>query len=218
MALPDILTIEEVAKYLRISERTVYEWAQKGEIPAGKLGASWRFMRTEIQRWADDKLSMSKRNLLPQAISINDVLSSERVLILKYVSKKEALQELVESLATAPEVEDREELSRAIFRREELMSTGIGLGIAVPHVRLESVKDLVITLGISRSGIIDYESLDGKPVHVVCMIAAGKYQHTKHIKTLAAISACLKNESLRNLLLAAPDTETIYKIMGNRGD
>ena len=54
MPLPEILTIEEVARYLRVSERTVYDWAQKGKIPAGKLGFSWRFKRSDIQRWADE--------------------------------------------------------------------------------------------------------------------------------------------------------------------
>ena len=50
----DILTIEEVAKYLRVSERTVYDWAQKGEIPSGKIGTVWRFKKSEIEKWVND--------------------------------------------------------------------------------------------------------------------------------------------------------------------
>ena len=53
----DILTIEEVAKYLRVSERTVYDWAQKGEIPAGKIGTVWRFKKSEIEKWVNERLS-----------------------------------------------------------------------------------------------------------------------------------------------------------------
>ena len=56
----DILTIEEVAKYLRVSERTVYDWAQKGEIPAGKIGTVWRFKKSEIENWVNEKLSSSQ--------------------------------------------------------------------------------------------------------------------------------------------------------------
>jgi PTS system nitrogen regulatory IIA component len=56
----DILTIEEVAKYLRVSERTVYDWAQKGEIPAGKIGTVWRFKKSEIERWVNERLSSNK--------------------------------------------------------------------------------------------------------------------------------------------------------------
>ena len=47
----NILTIEEVAKYLRVSDRTVYDWAQKGEIPAGKIGTVWRFKKSEVENW-----------------------------------------------------------------------------------------------------------------------------------------------------------------------
>ena len=52
-----ILTIDEVAKYLRVSERTVYDWAHKGEIPAGKIGTVWRFKKSEIEKWVDHRLS-----------------------------------------------------------------------------------------------------------------------------------------------------------------
>ncbi len=53
----EILTIEEVARYLRVSERTVYEWAQKGEIPAGKIGTVWRFKKDDIESWVDERLA-----------------------------------------------------------------------------------------------------------------------------------------------------------------
>ena len=53
----DILTIEEVAKYLRVSDRTVYDWAQKGEIPAGKIGTVWRFKKSEVENWVNARLS-----------------------------------------------------------------------------------------------------------------------------------------------------------------
>ena len=53
----DILTIEEVASYLRVSDRTVYDWAQKGEIPAGKIGTVWRFKKSEVEKWVNERLS-----------------------------------------------------------------------------------------------------------------------------------------------------------------
>src|SRR5574344_2923862 len=65
----DILTIEEVAKYLRVSERTVYAWAQKGEIPSGKIGTVWRFKKSEIEKWVNDRLSSSSKPA-PQNMTI----------------------------------------------------------------------------------------------------------------------------------------------------
>lgn len=216
MEYPEIMTIEEVAAYLRVSERTVYEWAQKEEIPAGKLGSSWRFKRSEIQSWVDKKLNLRKRfTAIP--ISMEDLLSPDRVVIMEATRKAEALSILAALLARAPGVGDKEELAKEIFRREELMSTGIGFGIAVPHVRLTSIADIVMAMGVSHAGITDYVSLDGKPVHIVCMIAAGKYQHTQYIKALAAISSRLKEESFRSRILTAPDPDTIYRNMIQAG-
>ncbi len=61
MGKPEIMTLEEVADYLRISERTVYDWAQKGEIPCGKLGTAWRFKRSDIEAWVDRQLAAENK-------------------------------------------------------------------------------------------------------------------------------------------------------------
>ena len=53
----EIMTIEEVAAYLRVSERTVYDWAQKGDLPGGKLGTTWRFKRNDVENWVNSRLS-----------------------------------------------------------------------------------------------------------------------------------------------------------------
>lgn len=213
MTLPEILTIEDVARYLRVSDRTVYDWVQRGDLPAGKLGSSWRFKRADIERWADERIKADKRNPTQPGIKFREIVNRDRIIILRKKDKEGILMELINCLATAPEITDRGELGRAIFRREELMSTGIGLGIAVPHVRLETVKGLVMAVGISHDGIGDYESLDGAPVHIVFMIATGRYQHAQYLRALAAISGRLKDLALRDRLLAAPDPESIFRLL-----
>jgi PTS system nitrogen regulatory IIA component len=123
--------------------------------------------------------------------------------------KTEAMDTLIDLLATAPEVKSRDELANAIFRREKLMSTGIGLGIGLPHVRLASVSNVVMAIGINRTDITDYQSLDGLPVRIICMIAAGKYQHATYLKTLVAISPYLRTEGIRQALLQASDPKSV---------
>jgi len=142
-----------------------------------------------------------------------DVLVPERVLILQSKTKTEALRALADCLGTAPEIQDRDALIQGIFRREELMSTGIGMGIAVPHVRLASVTGPVISAGICRNPIVDYQSLDGVPVHLIFMIAAGQDQHTEHLRLLSSLSLKLKCEKLRNALITAPDELTFHRIL-----
>jgi len=144
---------------------------------------------------------------------LSSALSTERILLLECSTKKEALEELIRCLAQAPEVRDPDELRRGIFHREELMSTGIGMGIAVPHVRLASVDKPVMCVGICRNPVTDYESLDDQPVRIILMIAAGKDQHAQYLRLLSSVSARLKDEHLRNALVDAPDAETVYRLL-----
>jgi PTS system nitrogen regulatory IIA component len=209
----DIMTVEEVARYLRVSERTVYEWAQKGEIPAGKLGTTWRFKRSEIERWVDKRLAGGRRAASPHPFAVADVLSSDRIVLLDETRKEPALMRTIDALALSPLVKDRKELVRAIFDREKLMSTGIGLGVAVPHVRLASVGDLVMAVGVSSRPITDYDSLDGQPVRIICMVAAGLNQHAEYIRALAAVSGRLKGPEVRGSVLAATTETEVFGIL-----
>jgi len=213
MADDEILTLEEVAKYLRVSERTVYDCAQKGEIPAGKIRTAWRFKKSEIEKWVNDKLTVNNLNSQLNSIQPEAIISPQRILFLNYPDKRDALLALAENLAEAPQVKNRQELAMEILKREELMSTAIGRGIAIPHVRLSSVTDLVISVGISRTDIIDFHPLDDEPVRLVFMIAAAHNQHAYYLQTLSWCSNLLKSQELRNLLLQAQTAQEIFELL-----
>ncbi len=210
----DILTIEEVAKYLRVSERTVYDWAQKGEIPSGKIGTVWRFKKAEIEKWVNDRLSSNSKST-PSSIQVQvrNILSPDRIVFLNHSTKHDALLELADKLSTAPQIKKVHELSTEIIKREELMSTAIGQGIAIPHVRLSSVTDLVMAVGISKVDIIDFQTLDDEPVKLLFMIAAAYNQHAYYLQTLSFFSSKLKNSELRDALLAATTPEEAYNLL-----
>jgi len=207
-----ILTIEEVAKYIKISERTIYDWAQKGDIPAGKLGNVWRFSKSEIDKWVNEKLKSSQS----RDIGLSDLLhllAPERVLITNFSKKRDILTALINNLAEAPQIKDRKKLETAIWEREKLMSTGIGLGIGIPHIRINSVKDIAVSVALNKTDIIDYQTLDDKPVRIIFMVAAAQYQHAEYLKLLASISKLLKDESFRDKLLAEDDSMKIYNLL-----
>lgn len=210
----DILTIEEVAKYLRVSERTVYDWAQKGEIPSGKIGTVWRFKKTEIEKWVNDRLSSNtKPTNLSNQIKVKNFLSPDRILFLSHSTKQDALVELAQNLSTAPQIKNEQELTAEILKREELMSTAIGRGIAIPHVRLSSVTDLVMSVGICKSDIIDFQTIDDTPVRLLFMIAASYNQHAYYLQTLSYFSAKLKNKELHDALLSAETPLEVYNLL-----
>lgn len=209
----EIMTIEEVAEYLRVSERTVYDWAQKGQLPGGKLGTTWRFKRSEVEGWVNRQLgSPATTATSASSGTLSKILSPDRVVFLDTILKTEALQKLSQTLSTSPLVHNLHELETSIVRREELMSTGIGFGVGVPHVRIGSVDDLVMALGIARKPIGDYSSLDAVPVQIICMVAAGSSQHSHYIRALSAISSRLKDEAVRTALIEATDEQIAYGI------
>ena len=210
----DILTIEEVAKYLRVSERTVYDWAQKGEVPSGKIGTVWRFKKSEIEKWVNDRLSSGSRpSPTGSQIQVKNILSPDRIIFLNHSTKHDALVELARNLSTAPQVKNAQELSVEILKREELMSTAIGRGIAIPHVRLSSVTDLVMAVGISTHDIIDFQTIDDTPVKLLFMIAASYNQHAYYLQTLSFFSSKLKNKELRDGLLAVSNPLDAYNLL-----
>ena len=209
----DILTIDEVAKYLRVSERTVYEWAQKGEIPSGKIGTVWRFKKSEVEKWVNDRLSSSRTESRDIAVQIKNILSPERIIFLSHSTKHDALLRLAGNLSSAPQVKDAKELEKEILKREALMSTTIGRGIAIPHVRLASVTDLVMSVGISKVDIIDFDPIDDVPVRLLFMIAAAYNQHSYYLQTLSFFSAKIKNAELRSKLLAVETPLDAYSLL-----
>ncbi len=210
----DILTIEEVAKYLRVSERTVYDWAQKGEIPAGKIGTVWRFKKTEIEKWVNERLSTSSRPEEPkQSVIVKNILSPDRIVFINHSTKRDAIVELATNLATAPQIKNEKELIEEILKREELMSTAIGRGLAIPHVRLASVTDLVMSVGICKNDLIDFQTIDDTPVRLLIMIVAAYNQHSYYLQTLSFFSSKLKNKEVREALLNCTSSIEAYNIL-----
>ena len=209
----DILTIEEVAKYLRVSDRTVYDWAQKGEIPAGKIGTVWRFKKSEVENWVNARLSSDSSKQAEMQIQVRNILSPDRVVFINQTSKHDALVALADVLGTAPQVKNSSELTQEILKREELMSTGVGRGIAIPHVRLSSVTDLVMAVGVCKKPISDYQTIDEQPVNLLFMIAAAYNQHSYYLKTISHFAGMLKDNDLRNAINSATSEQEVFNLL-----
>ena len=145
-------------------------------------------------------------------MTLKDHLSADRVALLDTQKKREALGVLVDLVAASPDTGDRDAIDEAIRHRERLMSTGIGHGIAVPHVRLESVTKTTMAVGVCRKGITDYESLDEEPVYIVVMIAAPKGRHEEYIRLLSEVTRVLKSESRRKRIVEAESPEDAIEV------
>lgn len=144
-------------------------------------------------------------------IDFDKMIDESRIVDLKAANKEDALRELVDVLATSADVSDRDELLHAIFEREKVISTGVGIEVALPHVKIPSVKNFVIAIGRSHKGI-DFESLDEKPVYIVVMIGANDKQAGDFLKVLAKLVLKLKNRGFRKQVMFAKNPKRIKEL------
>jgi len=124
--------------------------------------------------------------------------------------KESVIRELVESLVKAGRIgaEDRDDIVRAIIKREELGSTGIGRGVAVPHTKHPSVERLVGTVGISHDGV-DFDSLDGEKVQLLFLLVSPPDRPGDHLRALENISRQLRDDMFCKFLKQARTPEDI---------
>ena len=146
-----------------------------------------------------------------ELVQLANLISPERVAFLRARDKASALNELASLLSQSVPDVDEAELMGVLNAREKIMSTGIGLGIAVPHARLRAAQKPVIAVGISREGI-EYDSLDDKPVHIMVLIVVHLGAQKEYLRILARVTLLLKNDKLRDEILNAQSTEEVYKI------
>lgn len=131
---------------------------------------------------------------------------------LKATTKDAVLRELVEILAKAEGIKNREDLVKVLLSRESLGSTGIGQGIGIPHAKTNAVKKLVAALGISTNGV-NFDALDGEVVHIFFLLVAPEDSAGPHLKGLARISRLLKDKHFRDSLKALKDEKAILKLI-----
>lgn len=128
-------------------------------------------------------------------------------------TKDEVIDEMIEILDKGGVLKNKEGYKKAVYEREEISSTGLGFGIAIPHAKTLAVKTARVAFGRSEKGF-DFESEDGKPAHLIFMIAVTDHDSNLHLKALAVLSRKLIQASFREKLLEAKTTAEVMKILG----
>lgn len=127
-------------------------------------------------------------------------------------NKAGVLRELADHLARQAKQVDVEQLTRVLADREELASTAIGEGVAIPHGKVAQVGEIMACLGRARGGI-DFGSMDGQPTHLFFVMVAPENSTGAHLKALARISRVFKDAGFRRRLLEAPTGDAMYEII-----
>jgi fructose-specific phosphotransferase system IIA component len=124
--------------------------------------------------------------------------------------KQDLLEKLVDPLLRAGRVRDAGALMAELLKREQVMSTGIGGGIAIPHALTNDIENLALVFGRARTPM-DFQALDGKPVDLVFMLVGPKSASSVYVKLLARVSRVLQNEAFKERLRLAESPEEILE-------
>ncbi len=146
------------------------------------------------------------------SIDLRDHLSEAQVLDLRAKTKDAVLVEMVDAVATTDAVSDRDELIDAVRQRERILSTGIGLGIAIPHARISTVGNFVVAVGRHAEGI-DFESIDQQPVNIVVLIAGPKDTQKPYLELLAQLSKRLKLAEVRERIAGGASPSEVVDLL-----
>ena len=148
-------------------------------------------------------------------MKLSDFVVREAILVdLQATGKEAAIREIVQSLAGSGRLAeaDTDGVARAILNREELGSTGIGQGVAVPHTRHPKVERLIGTVALSRKGV-DFAALDGDPVDIFFLLVSPPNQPGDHLRALENISRHLKDERFVSFLRQAKTREQVIDLL-----
>lgn len=200
------LTVKDAAKALNVTEKTVYRWIQSGGLPAYRVAGSYRINRAMLFEWATSKrvnFPLAESAQDPESLPLPGLAAALQDGGIHYrvggTDKAGVLQAMV-GLLKLPDAVDREGLLQALLAREQLQSTGIGDGIALPHVRNPAMLDIPapsVCLGFLETPV-DFGALDGRKVRVLFLPLSPNTRI--HLHLLSRISFALRNPRFRKLL------------------
>lgn len=218
----DIMTLREIAQYLKVSEKTVLRMARTGEMPAAKISGQWRFRRRMVDAWLTVKMQSAPEESLVDIlrtkesglVPIPSLIGPGRIVMnVPPGDKPSILKSLTHSLVQQKLLENPEDFLDAMIQRETVISTALGLGVAVPHTHNPEkgwVRETCMVLGICRDGT-DFDSLDGKPTHLFLMPCARSVP--EHLRLMAKAALFSRLPGLVDRLCETDDISGVMQIL-----
>lgn len=209
------LGISDVARLLNVTEKTIYRWIQKGKLPAYKIGQQYRFNGAELQEWANAQRVTVPPKMFDEECPTSDLPSVAWALqaggIHRQIAgetKREVLEAVVAAMHLPPET-DRSTLLEVLIARENMGSTGIGDGIAIPHVRNPIVvhsTPCTIALCFLKAPI-DFDAIDQQPVDTLFVLTSPTVR--AHLHLISHLAYLLRKDSIRQLLRQQPSDQEL---------
>ncbi|MDX9979381.1 MAG: PTS sugar transporter subunit IIA [Lentisphaeria bacterium] len=210
------LSVKDAARLLVVSEKTIYRWIKQEIIPAYRINEQYRFNQTELLEWATSRRIQVSPEVFAEAAtsngplpSLSDALATGGVVYRLGGRDKPSLLRAMVDVMKLPEEVDRDFLYQVLLAREALGSTGIGDGIAVPHVRNPIVLHVnrpTVTLCFLEHPI-DFGALDGKPVRVLFALVSPTVR--AHLHLLSRLGFVLREPKFRSAVLGEASREDL---------
>jgi nitrogen PTS system EIIA component len=147
-----------------------------------------------------------------EPVYLSDYLEESLVSFIEVDNQQAALSHLVDLLDKEGKLSDKESFFRAILEREKIVSTGIGIGVAIPHAKLAGYEEFFIAIGIQKNGGIEWNALDGLPVKLIFMIGGPENRQTEYLNILSMITTAIRDEERRKSLLKATSPEEVIAL------
>jgi len=140
---------------------------------------------------------------------LKDLLSGDVIRIpLKNTEKNAIIEEMIDILDKAGKLKDKKAVSKAVLEREQVMSTGMGDGIAIPHAKTDGVEKLIAAFGLTKEPV-DFKSIDNKPVRIIFLLVGPTDLTSPHLKVLSRISRLTHRKEFREKLAAAKNSKQV---------
>lgn len=147
------------------------------------------------------------------SVKLSDVLTKERIIInLTGKDKYDVLEKMVQVTKNSEKITNETDFLKKVTEREKIKSTGIGGGIGIPHAQSSGVSDIVACLGISEPGI-EFNAIDGKPVHLIFLIAANERTDSKYLGLLSRIARLFIEEPFKQRIMKSTSPEEIMTLI-----
>ncbi len=147
-----------------------------------------------------------------EKVAISNYLDERLIAFIDVENRDAALVSLVDVLAAAGKIKNKEVFHRALLEREKIVSTGIGRGVAIPHAKLESCNDFFIVVGIQKDKGLDWKALDGSLVKLIFMIGGPEHKQTEYLHILSSLTVAIKDEEKRKKLLSARTPHDVIEV------
>ncbi len=217
-----LMTVREVAELMRMNDRTILRMAQRGEIPAAKIARRWRFDRDLVASWLDSRMLGTdgeaavflQTEEAADLGSIAGLMKRELVCLdLAAVTRDRVLEELVALVDDDGLLVDRKAFLASLIEREELLSTALAHGVAVPHARTVPkglFRHPVVAVARSLQGVA-FGAPDGKLTHLFFMICPP--DDAAHLRLLGRVASMLRGPEVIAALMRARSPEAMIRII-----